>query len=416
MKAGDRIAIKAAVTQKEGLPFDAGGRTVSKMLIKATGTIVANKGDGRRVEVDWDPSVPVRDWFFYTGRSTVWKLKPDDEYAQRLIRFAFFGDVQDFEFFTSRWWGSGAAPILPPDADSEGATPYSRDDMVTDGVFLTKDEINRLLDRLLAKKNLILQGAPGVGKTFVAMKLAYAAMEARDSARRLIVQFHPSYTYEDFVRGFRPVANGGFELVDGPFLEICRRANDDPDRAYVLIIDEINRGNVSQIFGELMVLLEHDKRGKGNAVTPMYRRSKDEKLFVPENLYVIGTMNIADRSLALVDYALRRRFAFFTLVPRYADNLYKTWMSESKVASDLTQKIIQRMCALNEQIGNDSQLGRGFQIGHSFFCPPNRESDFSHLTDAWYRAVVETEIVPLLEEYWYDSTEKVDAARNELLK
>jgi len=182
---------------------------------------------------------------------------------------------------------------------------------------------------------------------------------------------------------------------------------------WVLVVDEINRGNVAQIFGELLLLLEPDKRGVTYGVSPLYRRSPDELVFVPENVYVIGTMNIADRSLALVDYALRRRFAFFNLEPRYGHQTFNDWMAKRRLPDALRKRIVRRMRALNDQIEKDPQLGRAFQVGHSFFCP--RQDDASLLTRDWYEAVVKTEVVPLLEEYWYDDRDKVARARDELL-
>jgi 5-methylcytosine-specific restriction protein B len=410
MKVGDRIAIKSTTTQSEGLPFDSLGHTASKLLIKATGTIVSNHGDGRKIEVEWDPQPKTpRAWYFYTARPTVWRLKKDNEFAQRLIRFVFGGQEQDYGFFVGKWWGDPSASKPSLVEIGEVAEPYSSANLITDGVFLSQAEIDSALRRLQSKKNLILQGAPGVGKTFIAKRLAYALMQAKDDSRITTVQFHPSYSYEDLVRGYRPTAESGkFALIDGPFLRLCKSAQDDPDRVYVLIVDEINRGNVSQVFGELMMLLESDKRGRDYAVTPMYRKSEDEKLYVPSNLYVIGTMNIADRSLALVDYALRRRFAYITLEPQYDDPSYRKWLEDRGMSSSLCMKIIDRMMALNKRISDDAQLGDAFRVGHSFFCPAGK--DFSSLDEVWYREIVDTEIRPLLEEYWQDDLTKAKSA------
>jgi 5-methylcytosine-specific restriction protein B len=421
MKVGDRIAIKAVATQKNDLPFDNGGKTASVMRIKALGTIVANDGNGRTVEVDWEaPLDPPRVWYFYTGRSTVWKLRKDDPFGQALIRFAFQGEPQDYSFFLSNPAVVLSQVVEPASIDTsqsgaEGHTPpYAVADLITDGAFLEEAEIERVLKRLQLKKNLILQGAPGVGKTFLAKRFAYALMEAKDDSRITAVQFHPSYTYEDFVRGYRPSAEvAKFTLVDGPFVKLCENAEKDADRKYVLLIDEINRGNVSQIFGELIMLLEADKRGKEHSLTPLYRNTEGERLHIPANLYVIGTMNIADRSLALVDYALRRRFAFVTLEPQFDSSLYRTWLKSRGMPESLIQLIVTRMKALNTRISEDPQLGEAFCVGHSFFCPTGK--DFSSLDTSWYAEVVRTEIKPLLEEYWYDAREKARAACEELV-
>jgi 5-methylcytosine-specific restriction enzyme B len=407
MMVGDHIAIKAMFTRKNDLPFDNRGKTISGMTIKATGTIVKNPGDGRAVEVDWDAPREPRSWYFYTYQGTIWRLRKDEDLAQRLIRFVFFGESQDYQFFMRRFLDQ--TMVL-----AGGNTPYSIADMLTEGVFMAKEEIEQALHRWKTKKNLILQGAPGVGKTFIAKKLAYALLEETDKSRVVTVQFHPSFAYEDFVRGYRPTDQAAkFDLVDGPLLDTCEQADNDRDRKYVVLIDEINRANLAQVFGELLMLLEADKRGKEHEVTPIYRRKPDEKFHVPENLFFIGTMNIADRSLALVDYALRRRFAFLTLEPQYAEPAFRTWLEQRGMNNLLAIKIVNRLTALNTQISGDSFLGPAYQVGHSFFCPMG--NDFSHLGDEWYCEVVKTEIRPLLMEYWYDAHDKAETATANLL-
>lgn len=293
--------------------------------------------------------------------------------------------------------------------------PYSIEDVISQGAFLTKEQIAEILERLQAKKALILQGAPGVGKTFLARKLAYALMEEIDSGRCEMVQFHQSYSYDDFVRGYRPMPNqaGMFGLQNGVFYEFCQRAANDPDHEYVFIIDEINRGNLSQIFGELLMLIEHDKRGAEHSVPLVYRSKDEERFYIPSNLYLIGLMNLADRSLAMVDYALRRRFAFFTLQPQYESELFRQWLLDQEMNPRLVERIIKRMTTLNQKIKEDPLLGENYQIGHSFFCP--KGENFNGLDENWYRSIVRTEIVPLLKEYWFDNPKKAEDAERDLL-
>jgi 5-methylcytosine-specific restriction protein B len=419
MKAGDKIAIKAATTQRKSLPFDSHGRTVSRMIIKAVGTIVANRNDGRTIEVEWEPFEP-KDWYFYTHQQTIWRLQrgPDykySKYADRLIDFIWKGEPQDYGWFCKKWWADDEEAKAPDDGDKKlmTATPFGVEDMIAAGVFLTERELNDIIDRLERKKNLILQGAPGVGKTFVARMLAYALMEEKDETRLRFVQFHQSYSYEDFVRGYRPLFDEGsaFGLQDGVFYRFCKQAEADPDHKYVFIIDEINRGNLSSIFGELLVLLEGDKRGL--AVELMYRRPDEGRFAVPSNLYILGLMNIADRSLAVVDYALRRRFAFITLTPKYDSSLFQNWLTARGMKRDLVDLIVQRISALNKDIGGDALLGENYEIGHSFFCPGGE--DFSALDRTWYERIVQTEIVPLLKEYWFDNAKRAADARDKLL-
>ena len=263
---------------------------------------------------------------------------------------------------------------------------------------------------------MIIQGPPGVGKTFIARKLAYALMKEIDPKRLAMVQFHQSYSYDDFVRGYRPLPGqaGTFGLKDGIFYNFCQKAINDPDREYVFIIDEINRGNLSQIFGELLMLIEHDKRGKEFSVPLVYSTGSDEAHFyVPSNLYLIGLMNMADRSLAMVDYALRRRFAFINLPPQYESETFSQWLIARLMAPELVQLVVERMTALNRTIREDPLLGENYQIGHSFFCP--KGDNFAGLRQNWYQSIVRTEIVPLLKEYWFDDAKKVGEAERRLL-
>ena len=267
-------------------------------------------------------------------------------------------------------------------------------------IFLDRDDIEQLICQLKRKKALVLQGPPGTGKTFIAQRLAWILAEERSMERIDAVQFHQSYGYEDFVRGYRPTEGGGFVLRDGPFLDFCGRAREDGDRSYVLLIDEINRGNLSRIFGELLMLIEADKRSMEWAVRLPYPRGDDERFHVPENLHLIGTMNTADRSLALVDYALRRRFAFFTVEPAFGQPQFRRHLENRGVPASVRKRIGERLGALNETIAEDSDLGSGFRIGHSYFCePPSGKSpDY----DRWFEEIVSFDIAPLLDEYWFD--------------
>ncbi len=293
--------------------------------------------------------------------------------------------------------------------------PYSIDNLLSDGAFLTEEFAAEILERLQAKKALILQGAPGVGKTFLARKLAYVLLEEVDPECCEMVQFHQSYSYDDFVRGYRPMAGqpGTFGLQNGVFYEFCKKAADDPNRKYVFIIDEINRGNLSQIFGELLMLIESDKRGVENSIQLVYHTKEEAPFYIPSNLYLIGLMNLADRSLAMVDYALRRRFAFITLHPQYENDIFRQWLVDGNMNPQLVNMIIKRMAALNQTIKEDPLLGENYQIGHSFFCP--KGSSFSGLNKNWYQTIVQTEIIPLLKEYWFDNPKKVQDAERTLL-
>ena len=227
-----------------------------------------------------------------------------------------------------------------------------------------------MLQRLRTKRNLILQGPPGTGKTWLAKKLAYALIGRKDESKVRPMQFHPNLSYEDFVRGWRPQGDGRLELVDGPFLRVVEEAQEDPDSDYVMVIEEINRGNPASIFGEMLTLLEADKRNPDEALALAYPHEIGERVYIPPNVYVIGTMNLADRSLAMVDLALRRRFAFFELEPML-NNTWREWVNEQCGIDDgFLAVIAQRIDALNEEIATDRNLGRQLRIGHSFVTPP----------------------------------------------
>lgn len=270
--------------------------------------------------------------------------------------------------------------------------PYTKDDFLNK-VYMDEDTYNTLTELLEAKYNVILQGAPGVGKTFAAKRLAYSIMGQKDTSRVAMVQFHQSYSYEDFIQGYRP-SKDGFELVNGAFYKFCKEAEEDNERPYFFIIDEINRGNLSKILGELMMLIEKDKRGE--KIKLLY---SNEWFTVPQNVRIIGMMNTADRSLALMDYALRRRFAFFDFAPAFSSEGFKNYLSEKD--SPKLEKLIAAVESLNSTISTDESLGDGFRIGHSYFCTDDE------ITDEWLKSVVEDEVIPLIKEYWFDEPTKV---------
>ncbi len=682
MRPGERIAIKSSYTRKHGLPFDSRGRAVSVMGIKAVGTITENLNDGKRVKVDWAKVEPVREWYFYTHRATIWRVLPGEWMNDALIAFAFDGKPQDVDRFRNEpFWRErygttspekqrfewtdfyeavaekllahaddrtpliegiheiasrvpgltylqdkfpdgtsgplrdicpfttmgtfnrsmtdanrktiagelakllGVTVPVPPSfegipvlnnqrswffayADKRGAgdidalwkvfvaaskmvdgdqldtrdafiraydeatqvwgvawnlstglywahpwefltldsqsrhyinkrlglnvaisgqqgpcdgraylkllddlrsrfgedgypvhsfpdlslaswmykdpvdepvpagdigtnagaeqetegevreafqvaapiVPYSVEDILKDGCFLERAEIDRLLDRLRTKKNLILQGPPGTGKTWLAKRLAFALMGQKDDSKVRAVQFHPNLSYEDFVRGWRPTGEGKLSLADGVFMEAIKAASKDPSSKFAVVIEEVNRGNPAQIFGELLTLLEAGKRTPNEALELCYPDAdgKRRPVHIPENLYVIGTMNIADRSLALVDLALRRRFAFVGLEPRLGQ-VWRDWVvKDCAVDPGLVADIERRIAELNDQIAADARLGKQFRIGHSYVTPAHRLEAGD--TKKWFQQVVETEIGPLLDEYWFDAPDEAQKA------
>ena len=270
--------------------------------------------------------------------------------------------------------------------------PYNKNDFLND-VYLDESSYETLTGLLLNRKNIILQGAPGVGKTFAAKRLAFSIMKEKDIDRIMMIQFHQSYSYEDFIMGFRP-SEKGFELRAGTFYNFCKKAEIDRENEYFFIIDEINRGNLSKIFGELFMLIENDKRG-----VELQLLYSNETFSVPDNVYIIGMMNTADRSLAMLDYALRRRFAFYEIKPAFNSEGFRNY--QKSLNSTKFDNLIQNIEQLNIAIAEDESLGEGFCIGHSYFC------NLTEINDNTLSNILEYEIIPLLKEYWFDDPAKV---------
>lgn len=273
-------------------------------------------------------------------------------------------------------------------------TSYTKKDFLSE-VYMSENQYDRLSGVLLNKMNLILQGAPGVGKTFTAKRLAYSLMGEKDDSRIEFVQFHQNYSYEDFVMGYRP-SGDSYELKYGIFYQFCKKAENHRDKKFFFIIDEINRGNLSKIFGELLMLIEKDYRG--TKATLAYNGMP---FSVPKNLYIVGMMNTADRSLAMIDYALRRRFSFFEMAPAFESKGFKEYQHslDNRTFNELISEIVK----LNGEISRDKSLGKGFCIEHSYFCGKTKET----CTNEWMQSVVNYDILPMLSEYWFDDDTKV---------
>lgn len=290
---------------------------------------------------------------------------------------------------------------LPESADA--LEKYTKEDFLSD-VYMTVENYETLRALLKKKQNVILQGAPGVGKTFTAKRLAYSIMGVKDESRIEFVQFHQSYSYEDFVMGYKP-SGDGFELQNGIFYRFCMKAANNPEMPYFFIIDEINRGNMSKIFGELLMLIEKDYRG-----TKTLLAYNGMPFSVPKNVYIIGMMNTADRSLAMIDYALRRRFSFFSMEPGFESDGFKKYLET--LEDDTLYSLIEVVKSLNKAISEDPSLGTGFCIGHSYFCGQKPCDEEEML--GWMTSVVDYDIVPMLEEYWFDEQDKMKLWKNRL--
>ncbi len=286
--------------------------------------------------------------------------------------------------------------IFEVDKIEEAVYPKYDEDILFEEVFIGEEDYYTLKLLLKNKKNIILQGAPGVGKTFIAKRLAYSLIGEKNQDQVEMVQFHQSYSYEDFIESFRPSKDGkGFEIKKGAFYRFCKKASQDLENDYYFIIDEINRGNLSKIFGELFMLIEKDKRG--NNLQLLY---SDEKFNVPKNVYIIGMMNTADRSLAMLDYALRRRFAFYTLEPVFENEGFINYQKD--LNDPKFDSLIDCIIDLNREIEEDDSLGSGFKIGHSYF------TNIKSTDQGELEMIIEYEIIPLIKEYWFDETSRLE--------
>ena len=388
IEPGDRIAIKASTVRKKDLPFDNRGMNISTMAIKATGVVTANMGDGRNLRVDWAPVKRPREWYFYTNRSTLWKITRDSGElpwaASALIDFTFNEADQDHDVFLRHWypaWYRAAGKPLVKADFSELAR-----DLLYDEADLRT--IARLLDD---KRQVIFQGPPGTGKTYAARELA--RFLAKSDERVTLVQFHPSYAYEDFVQGYRPTltaGQAGFELRDGPLVTAAAAARTEPDALHFLIIDEINRGNLAKVFGELYFLLEY----RDEDIRLQYASTEDEPFSLPENLYIIGTMNTADRSIALVDLALRRRFHFVEFHPDKApvEGLLGRWLERNAPEMAWVADVMRR--------ANSKLDDRQAAIGPSYFMKED-------LNEEKVRLIWEHNVLPYVEEHLYGEPDRL---------
>lgn len=282
----------------------------------------------------------------------------------------------------------------PFSASGSEAKTYCKNDFLNE-VYIDEEQYEEIMGTLKRNKNLVLQGPPGVGKTFAARRLAWSMMGKEDNDRIEFVQFHQSYTYDDFVRGYK-ASEDGFELKDGIFYRFCQKAGSRPDEYFFFIIDEINRGNLSKIFGELLMGIEKDHRGENITL------EDGTSFLVPKNLYIIGTMNTADRSLAMLDYALRRRFSFIDMKPAFLSSGFQKYLKE--IDNKKLTSLVDMIKTLNDVI--KKSLGEGFCIGHSYFCGLDRKNRKE--LDKELCSIVKYDIIPTLKEYWFDDENKFE--------
>ncbi len=391
IEPGDRIAIKATYLKKRGLPFDNQGELTSTMAIKATGTVTRNPGDGRRLLVDWERVDPHREWYFFTFIPRVWKVSRETANlpwaADALIDFAFDGAEQDYDLFLRDWYPDRyERPVQPKHRLADADVTELASDLLYDAA-----DLRTIASLLNDKRQVIFQGPPGTGKTYAARKLAHFLAGSDD--RVTLVQFHPSYAYEDFVQGYRPAlrdGQAGFTLRDGPLVTAAKKARAEPAAPHFLVIDEINRGNLAKVFGELYFLLEY----RDEEMALQYAAEEDERFSLPENLYIIGTMNTADRSIALVDLALRRRFHFVEFHPDKppVEGLLERWLQQEENDMEWLPEIVARA---NGKL-NDRQAA----IGPSYFMKRGLDEDK-------VRLIWEHNVLPYIEEHLYGESDRL---------
>lgn len=408
MQVGDKIVIKSTYNQKNNLPFDVNNESVAVMELKAKGMIIENKQDGSRVLVEWDkPWEKPKKWFFLQYIDAVNKVerKANKWIYGALLDFTFNDIKQDYDkFLVYSFWADkynlDNNDYKEENEDNDELKIYTKENFLQE-VFIEEDFYNNLVNVLRRKKNIILAGTPGVGKTFMAKRLVYSLLGRKDDKYIRMVQFHQSYAYEDFVMGYRPSENG-FVLKKGIFYNFCQTAQNDRENDYFFIIDEINRGNISKIFGELLMLIEANYRDEEIIL------SYNEKNFaVPKNLYIIGMMNTADKSLAVVDYALRRRFSFFKIKPAFENSSFKEY--QKSLENDYFNKLVNLLIKLNHEISDDISLGEDFCIGHSYLCNLNKNT----CTKDLLKEIAYYEILPILREYYFDDLDKVSYWQDE---